>query len=92
MTAGLIPCPLTLFVMNFAVIQHVAVVGVLFAIAMMLGIGITMSIVALVSVVFSKRLNRLMNGRPGLLEKTSKVLEVAVGLILTVVAIIQIVG
>ncbi len=92
MTAGLIPCPLTLFVMNFAVIQHVAVVGVLFAIAMMLGIAITMSIVALVSVVFSKRLTRLMNGRPGLLEKTSRVLEVAVGLILMVVAIIQIVG
>ena len=91
-TAGLIPCPLTLFVMNFAVIQHVTVVGVLFAISMMVGIGITLSVVAMLAVVFRGRLAALISGRPGLLETTSRVLEVLVGLILMVIAVIQIVG
>ncbi len=91
-TAGLIPCSLTLFVMNFAVVQHVTVVGVLFAVAMMVGIGITLSVVALLSVVFRERLVALMNGRPGLLEKISRGLEIVVGLILMAVAIAQITG
>lgn len=91
-TAGLIPCPLTLFVMNFAVIQHVTVVGVLFAVAMMVGIGITMSVVALLSVVFRGRVSALMGERPRLLEKISRGLEVLVGIILMAVAVAQIIG
>ncbi len=77
---------------NVAVVQDVTVVGVLFAVAMTVGIGITLSVVALLSVVFRERLVALMNGRPGLLETISRGLEVTVGLILMVVAIAQVVG
>lgn len=77
--------------MNFAVVQQVTVVGVMFAVAMMVGIGITLSIVALVSVVFRERVASLMNGRPGLLEKISRGLEVIVGVNLMVVALAQVV-
>ena len=77
---------------NFAVVQDVTVVGVLFAVAITVGIGITLSVVALLSVVFRERLVALMNGRPGLLETISRGPEVTVGLILMVVAIAQVIG
>lgn len=91
-TAGLIPCPLTLFVMNFAVVQHVTVVGVLFAISMMVGIGITLSVVAMLAVAFRGRLAALMSERPNLLATASRVFEVGVGMFLTVIAVIQVAG
>jgi ABC-type nickel/cobalt efflux system permease component RcnA len=50
--AGLIPCPLTLFVMTFAMIHQVVVTGLLFAVSMMIGVCLTLSAVALLSVVF----------------------------------------
>lgn len=53
-------------------VQDVTVVGVLFAVAMTVGIGITLPVVALLAVVFRERLVALMNGRPGLLETISR--------------------
>lgn len=48
--AGLVPCPLTLFVMFFAMSRGIPDAGVAFAFAMMLGIAITLCGVAIASV------------------------------------------
>ena len=48
--AGLVPCPLTLFAMFFALSRGVPEAGLTFALAMMLGVGLTLASVALVSV------------------------------------------
>ncbi|PDT27212.1 ABC transporter permease [Rhizobium sp. L9] len=88
--AGLIPCPLTLFVMTFAMIHQVVVTGILFAVSMMIGVGVTLSAVALLSVAFREQLARLLRTRPRLLAVTSKTIEAAAGAILLAVAIHEI--
>jgi ABC-type nickel/cobalt efflux system permease component RcnA len=88
--AGLIPCPLTLFVMTFAMIHQVAITGILFAITMMIGVGVTLSAFALLSVAFREQLARLLKTRPRLLTATSKTIEAAAGAILLAVAIHEI--
>jgi len=85
--AGLIPCPLTLFVMTFAMLHQVVVTGILFALTMMLGVGITLSAVALLAVLFRDQLSRLLATRPRLLAAASKSLEAIAGVTLLAVAI-----
>src|SRR4051812_17641252 len=53
---GIIPCPLTLFTMFFAFSRGVPEAGLTFAFAMMLGVGLTLGLVALLSVIARDRL------------------------------------
>lgn len=48
--AGLVPCPLTLFAMFFALSRGVPEAGLTFAIAMMVGVGLTLCAVAVTAV------------------------------------------
>ena len=61
--AGLIPCPLTLFVMTFAIARGVPAAGVLFAGAMMIGVALTLSCVAILSILLRERLVHFVEGR-----------------------------
>ena len=88
--AGLIPCPLTLFVMTFAVARDVPEAGILFAVVMMLGVAFTLSAVALSAVLFRDRMMRLFNARPRLIVNVSRGVEVTAGLVLVAVAIREI--
>lgn len=54
--AGLVPCPLTLFAMFFALSRGVPEAGLVFAAAMMLGILLTLSAVAVLTVLLRDRL------------------------------------
>jgi nickel/cobalt exporter len=49
--AGLIPCPLTLFVMVLAISRGVPEAGLAFAASMMVGVALTLGLVAVVAVV-----------------------------------------
>lgn len=48
--AGLVPCPLTLFAMFYALARGVPEAGLMFAVAMMLRILATLAVVALLTV------------------------------------------
>ncbi len=85
--AGLIPCPLTLFVMTFALSRGVPEAGVAFAGVMMLGVAITLSIVAAATVLFRQSMIHLIESRAALLDKTSRAIEASAGLLLTLVAV-----
>nr|WP_313533785.1 sulfite exporter TauE/SafE family protein [Brucella anthropi] len=85
--AGLIPCPLTLFVMTFAVSRGVPEAGIAFALVMMLGVALTLSAVAAAAVLFRQGMIHLIEDRAVLLDKTSRVIEAGAGLLLTLVAI-----
>ncbi|TBB69129.1 ABC transporter permease [Rhizobium leguminosarum bv. viciae] len=89
--AGLIPCPLTLFVMTFAMIHQVVITGLLFALSMMLGVCVTLSAVAILAVMFREQFARLLSTRPRLLAVVSKSIEAAAGAILVAVALHEIV-
>ena len=88
--AGLIPCPLTLFVMTFAISRGVPAAGILFAITMMAGVALTLSCVAVLSIVFRERLVHFFDSRPRLFGIISRTIEGLAGVVLAGVAVWQI--
>lgn len=88
--AGLIPCPLTLFVMTFAISRGVPVAGLLFALTMMAGVALTLSTVAILSILFRERLVLFFDNRPRLFDAISRSIEDTAGLVLAGVAVWEI--
>ncbi|MHB0953973.1 MAG: nickel/cobalt transporter [Allorhizobium sp.] len=87
LSAGLIPCPLTLFVMTFAISRGVPEAGIMFAVVMMIGIALTLSSVALAAVFFRQQMVHLFETRPKLISRLTKGLQAASGAVLVLVAV-----
>lgn len=90
--AGVIPCPLTLFVMIFAIQRGVTEAGLAFAVMMMLGVATTLSGVAVASVFFRQAIAALIASRPTLIDRTGRTIEGIAGLIIVAVALQSIVS
>lgn len=84
--AGLIPCPLTLFVMTYSAARGVTGAGLLFAVLMLAGVALTLGTVALLAVSFRKVFDRLFIRNKRTLGKVSRGLEIAAGLGMVAVA------
>ena len=84
--AGLIPCPLTLFVMAFAMTRQVPLAGLAFAIVMMLGVMVTLSAVALVAVMFRQSLLGYLIREPARLAIVAQWLQGLTGGLLILIA------
>ncbi|RUU56555.1 sulfite exporter TauE/SafE family protein [Mesorhizobium sp. M2C.T.Ca.TU.002.02.1.1] len=88
--AGLIPCPLTLFVMTYAISRGIPWAGLVFAVAMMAGVAITLGIVVLLAVLFRRgsvaMLERFGSSAAGM----ATFLEIGTGLILVGAALHQV--
>jgi nickel/cobalt exporter len=84
--AGLIPCPLTLFAMFFALNHGVPEAGVWFAIAMMLGVAFTLSIVALLTVLARETIIKITTRHGTSLHNLGRVLDGLSGLLLMAIA------
>ena len=84
--AGLIPCPLTLFVMTFAISRGVPQAGIAFAVTMMIGVAVTLSFVAITVVLFRQQVTRLLETRPRLVAAFSRAIEATADIILVAVA------
>lgn len=85
--AGLIPCPLTLFVMIFAMSKGVTQAGIAFAWVMMIGVALTLSLVAITAVLFRDGMLRTIETRPTVLAATARLLHGLVGVLLAGVAL-----
>jgi nickel/cobalt exporter len=83
--AGLVPCPLTLFAMFLALSRGVPEAGLTFAVAMMLGVGLTLGAVAALTVAARDWLVAFVERHGGSVEKASRVLEAATGMALIVI-------
>lgn len=90
--AGLIPCPLTLFVMTFAIARGVPGAGLVFAVAMMAGVAITLGIVVALAVLFRKGSVAILDRFGSSTAGVATLLEVATGLILIGAALHQAFG
>lgn len=86
-TAGLIPCPLTLFVMIFAVTRGVPQVGLAFAAVMMVGVTLTLGAVALTALYARHSLERVLTSHPRALAQTAATLQVLTGIVLVIISI-----
>ena len=84
--AGLVPCPLTLFVMTFAISRGVPEAGVAFAAVMMAGVAVTLAMVAIAAVLFRQRMLHLFESRARLLDRSARVIEGMAGAFLLAIA------
>lgn len=80
--AGLVPCPLTLFAMFFAISRGVPEAGLVFAAAMLGGIALTLGAVALLTVIARDWSVGFAQRHGGSIEKVARVLEGATGIVL----------
>ncbi|MFD2054316.1 nickel/cobalt transporter [Mesorhizobium calcicola] len=88
--AGLIPCPLTLFVMTFAISRGVPEAGLAFAVTMMIGVALTLSAVALLAIFFRQQLLNLLQSHPKALALVTRSIGGIAGAVLAVIAIHEI--
>jgi nickel/cobalt exporter len=84
--AGLVPCPLTLFVMVFAITRGIAIAGVTFAVAMMVGIAATLCAVATAAVLARNAATDVLERWSWPMTRLSRVLTVAGGVAIVAIA------
>lgn len=82
LVAGLIPCPLTLFVMLYALAHAVPVAGLTFAAAMLIGITFTLGAVALAAVLARDAVIRLLSRHGASIARLSRGLDLLSGILL----------
>src|SRR5215211_7077817 len=70
--AGLIPCPLTLFVMLYSLAHAVPVAGLTFALAMLVGITLTLAAIALAAVLGRESLMYFLERHGGSIARLSR--------------------
>jgi nickel/cobalt transporter (NicO) family protein len=80
--AGLVPCPLTLFAMFFAMSRGVIEAGLVFAGAMMIGVLLTLTLVALLTVFVREWLVGFTTQHGASLQKLARGLDAVSGLLL----------
>jgi ABC-type nickel/cobalt efflux system permease component RcnA len=90
--AGLVPCPLTLFAMFLALRRGVPEAGLIFAMAMVVGVGLTLAAVAALTVISRDQLVAFVARHGGSLESASRMLEAATGFALVLAGVREIFG
>ncbi len=84
--AGLIPCPLTLFLMFYAVSRGVPEAGLMFALAMVLGVGLVLTVVAVLSVTAKALFLRVLDKHPSSFETAVRWIDGLAGMTLLILA------
>lgn len=90
--AGLVPCPLTLFVMVMALSQGVPQAGLIFAVAMLAGVGSVLAVVALAASLGAKAFAKSLIRHGTTVKAAARSLEFVAGLVLIGLAIVRLLG
>ena len=85
--AGLVPCPLTLFAMFLALARGVPEAGLTFALAMMLGVGLTLSAVAVLTVGARNTVMRLTAKHGISFDRAARIMDGVSGALLLVIGL-----
>lgn len=86
LTTGLVPCPLTLFVVVAALSRGVPEAGLVFAGAMLAGIALTLGLVAAAAVAGRKTFLALADRNGAAISRVSRALDAAAGLLIILFA------
>ena len=84
--AGLIPCPLTLFVMTLAMSRGTPEAGLAFSLAMLFGVAAILGTVAVVAAVARDSLFHLFNNHGAAIARLSRILDAIAGAALMTIA------
>ncbi|MBC8036895.1 MAG: ABC transporter permease [Rhizobiales bacterium] len=87
--AGLIPCPLTFFVMSFALSRGVPEAGLAFSVSMLSGVAVVLGAIALVCAVARGSLVHLLDRHEAAFAQVSRVLDAVAGAALTSIALFE---
>lgn len=85
--AGLVPCPLTLFAMVMALARGVPEMGLAFAFATMIGVGVTLGGVALLAVLARHWVIGFLSRHGRSVAQLARVLDGASGALLAVIGV-----
>ena len=80
--AGLVPCPLTLFAMIYAISRGIPEAGLVFAVAMLIGISLTLGAVAIATALARDRIAHLIAHHGTSVGRLSRVLDAVAGALL----------
>jgi nickel/cobalt exporter len=86
LTTGLVPCPLTLFVVVAALSRGVPEAGLVFAAAMLAGIAFTLGLVAVAAVAGRQTFLALATRNGAVISRVSRALDAAAGLLIILFA------
>jgi ABC-type nickel/cobalt efflux system permease component RcnA len=87
--AGLVPCPLTLFVMFLSLSRGVPEAGLTFALAMLLGISLTLASVAAATTLARDRAAHLIERHGKSVDRLARALDATAGALLVVIGVRQ---
>jgi nickel/cobalt exporter len=87
--AGLIPCPLTLFVMTLALSRRAPEAGLAFSVSMLLGVGLVLGAVALIAAFSRASLVHLFKRYGAAVSGISRGLDAVAGLALASIALME---
>ena len=82
LSVGIVPCPGVMTIVLFSIMLQHYVLAILSAIAMSLGMGLTISIIGILSVLFSKKTNNFIQTKGVILQMISGVLIIFLGIFL----------
>jgi len=85
--AGLVPCPLTLFAMFLALSRGVPEAGLIFAVAMMAGVGATLALVATATVLARQWIVSFIESHGRSIDSVSRLLEALTGVALVAIGL-----
>ena len=77
---GLVPCPGVMTIVLFCIMLKQFILGILAAIAMSIGMGLTISVVGILSVLFANKTSNFVNKKAYILEAISRILIVMLGI------------
>jgi ABC-type nickel/cobalt efflux system permease component RcnA len=84
---GIVPCPGVMTIVLFCIMLKKFTLGILAAIAMSIGMGLTISIVGILSVLFANKTDKFVNSKGYILEAISGVFIVILGIFMFTVTI-----
>ena len=87
--AGLVPCPLTLFAMVLAISRGIPEAGIAFALAMLIGIALTLSVVAAATTLARDRAAIFMERYGTSVMRVSRILDAVAGVLLVAIGMAQ---
>ncbi|WP_321468509.1 cytochrome c biogenesis protein CcdA [Halarcobacter sp.] len=84
-SAGIVPCPDVMTIVLFCIMLNKYLLGVFAAIAMSIGMGLTISLVGILSILFNKRTNSFLKNKSFILEIIGGILIFCLGLLLLLI-------
>lgn len=82
MSAGIIPCPGVMTIVLFCIVLKQYLLGILAAITMSIGMGLTISLAGILSILFNKKAGNFLDSKGYILEVVGGVLILSLGVFL----------